>query len=358
MDAAEISGDRVSTTISAAETAPTTRAMADDAVFAHIPRGLVLTIVAAVGWPAWLLSILIGAAALVALCIVAYLRLGVTNFLPWLWDNQAIGMPIVISVAFFAAWYLDASAEVMLRQMRPAVRLSDDEYNGLAERALRSKWTSTLAYAVLAVLLGPVAWYAATAHHELVVRGVALVSMAVLALLVLLAFDAGLRGMKCMKAVTRAPLDIDIFDTDDLTPIARLSLRITTAGLMIVVLLAFFWGISETAIAPFLYAFFIGLSVLSFVMPLWHLHKRMTHIRTRELETIQAMVRAAYDALKHAPDGERHRRAETLSYLIQAETRIAGARTWPYDFQLLGQFAAVLLVPLGVATFQVFLNRL
>ncbi|MFN8475492.1 MAG: hypothetical protein U0822_25130 [Anaerolineae bacterium] len=358
MDSAEIGPDLTGAPGMSAEAPEMERGAVSDEVFARIPRGPVYTLVQALGWPAWLVAILVGCLSLVGICVVVYLRLGVTNFLAWLWDNQGIGVPIVTGITFFAAWYLDAAAETMLRQMRPAVGLSDAAYDALAMRALRSRRPATITYLILAILLGPVAWYGTTARHEVFVRDYILVGITVVAFLVLLAFDAGLRGMKSMKAVTRAPLDIDIFDTDDLTPIARLSLRITTAGLVIVVLLVFFWGISEAAIAPYLYTVFVVISALSFVMPLWHLHKRMATVRTRELETIQAMVRDAYSALKLAPDAERHKRAETLAYLIQTETRIASARTWPYDFQVLGQFAVILLIPLGVATFQVIINRL
>lgn len=270
--------------------------------------------------------------------------------------QRALGFPICIGLLLFLACYLERAIETMLVAIRPVVLVTDEEYTRFTEESLHVGRRADGGFMLLGILLGPVAWPSSTAPNWRLQIGL-MVGITLVAWLSSTWLGTVWRGVRAIIRLQVLPLTIDIFDSDDLRPLATLSLRLSAPIALVTLLMIVFWGFDLSPVASYLYAVFLLAGALSFFLPLHNLHTQMLAAKVRELEIIQTMVRVAYERLKTASEAEHRERAQTLANLLAAEARVMAAPTWPYDVTIVGQLAATLVIPLALTLLQILSSR-
>ncbi|MCW5853067.1 MAG: hypothetical protein KIT87_23570 [Anaerolineae bacterium] len=305
----------------------------------------------------WLSGLLV---PVVYFCIYAVLlmsRTGASNVLQAL-DPTAVSGMSMVTVEILLFILIERGAEKLLRHIRPALLLDEGGYTRLRWRCLnvsrRWDWTTLLMAA-----LGPLGYNSyAVAASDPILRVYYLGGITLVALWLWQLIGAMARSIWINNHLQHQPLAIDIFDSDDLVPLAKFGLLISLPGPTIVTLMTLFWGFVPTGMTLFIYGVLLGTSALGFFLPLRGLHHRMVRAKARELEAVQTRVRQAYERLNQSAPHEEAGRAQTLAYLLAAEARVQAAATWPFDMGILGQLAATLLIPLAIACLQFWLSRL
>lgn len=271
---------------------------------------------------------------------------------------RAIGFPISMALAFFLTCYLERELETMLVAMRPVVLIADEAYAQFMKETLQVGWRTDGFLLLFGFVLGSLAWYTSTVTAvTATMRGYVLFGILLVSWLSSTWLGVVRRGVQAVIRIQNFPLTIDIFDSDDLRPVAKLSLHLSAPIAIVTLLMILSWGFDLSPIMPYLYAGFLVAGVLAFFLPLNNLHHQMVAAKARELEVVQTMVRVAYERLKTASEAQHQECAQTLANLLAAEARVIAAPTWPYDVTIVGQLAATLLIPLALTLLQIVSSR-
>lgn len=304
----------------------------------------------------WLSALLVPAVYFAVYVVLLMSRKGATNMLQALNPYALSGMSMVtVEILLFVL--IEQGADKLVRTIRPALLLDDAGYRQLRRRCLHvsRRWDGAT---LLLAVVGPLGYNSyAVVEPDPILRVYFLGGITLVALWLWQLIGAMARGVWINNYLQHQPLAIDIFDSDDLAPLAKFGLLISLPGPTIVTLMVLFWGFTPTGINLFMYSVLLGTSALGFFLPLRGLHHRMVAAKARELEAVQTRVRQAYERLNQALPHEEAGRAQTLAYLLAAEARVQAAATWPFDIAILGQLAATLLIPLAIAFLQFWLSR-
>ena len=150
-----------------------------------------------------------------------------------------------------------------------------------------------------------------------------------------------------MYRVGQHPLRLRRYTLDrtlGLRPFGRLSLRITAA---IVVLIStieipqFFIGFAGLSVL-LVYAFFMGLAVVLFFLPLLSLHAKLVRTKAEELARISARYTRFIDAL----DGGSRADVEMASEIVvidKLQRDLHQIHNWPFDTGIVTRLLAILL---------------
>lgn len=321
-------------------------------------RSWLYTVLSRFPWPDW-----VTASAVVVVYFGVYLlllaaRTGTDDLFNRIQAGVRYGS-LMLLVEFMLLIHLERATQAFLRYIRPAVQLDDTRYAELEARCLHVPWREDLVPLAMS-FMGPVAWYsyAAADTADPILRAYHLLGVFLVTVGMMHLMGAVWRGIRISRRVQQQPLAIDIFDSDDLLPIAIYSLGISLPGPVLIGLMVVIWGVNTTGLTALMYVMTLGLSGMAFFMPLQGLHERMIAAKGRELEAIQTRVRGAYERLNRSSPEDEPECARTLAHLLAAEVRVLSAPTWPFNISILSQLAATLIIPIALAVLQVWLGRL
>jgi hypothetical protein len=152
----------------------------------------------------------------------------------------------------------------------------------------------------------------------------------------------------------RQSLNMDIFDTGILTPIARSSLGFS---------LAFIGGISLSLVFQtqedlltwnniIVYVILVCFTIPLFFLSMWSAHSIMAKAKQRELDLVQQHLKAASRELRERMSQSELLSASelssTIAVIVSYERRIREAPSWPFNASIIGRLLASIVVPAGV----------
>ncbi|MCW5849264.1 MAG: hypothetical protein KIT87_04210 [Anaerolineae bacterium] len=285
--------------------------------------------------------------------------------------NQLLTPSLIIAYSLIMIRYLYDATAAMLRAMRPAILVSDDEYEHLTYRMLtvdrRVDWlilglgligaASTILYQYRTYFMLKVA------ERHPVLSLLTLTSEIVMGVLVALFVYTGFERGLALYRLFRHPLDIDPFDETNLSPLNTLSLRVTLALIGLVTLPILVTG-GFRLIEPVQLVVFLGATfsaVVAFLLPLWGAHQYMDRAKEREMRLNSAKLKALYRELHDRVDRKTDGRdvADEVNALVQYQRLLESSPTWPYKGMRIGlQLAAPIALPLLVYVLQELLGPL
>ncbi len=133
--------------------------------------------------------------------------------------------------------------------------------------------------------------------------------------------------------LTTRPLNVNIFDTDNLLPFGRMALVLSLAPAGVFVILLIGLGIPTTPLAWFVFMLASIASIVALVLPLRGVHRQMEHAKDsttreiqRELATIQTEIMDP-----NAPDATRTAYlSNRTNTLVNLRKVVQEAPTWPF----------------------------
>ncbi|MFC2035779.1 hypothetical protein ACFLUJ_06640 [Chloroflexota bacterium] len=167
-------------------------------------------------------------------------------------------------------------------------------------------------------------------------------------------------GIRYLNRLIRQRLNLDIFNTEALTPIARSSLGFS---------IAFIGGISLSLVFQtqadllmwnniVVWVILVCFTVLLFFLSMWSTHSTMTDAKKRELDLVQKHLKKASLELKErAEDGSLKGAEESSSIIttwVNYERRIKEIPEWPYNAGIIRRLAVSTLAPVVIFLIKVF----
>lgn len=181
------------------------------------------------------------------------------------------------------------------------------------------------------------------------------------ALLGLLIYS-GISSTARLAKINHTYLEVDIFETRSLVPVAQWSLSVS---------LAFIGGISlSVAFQPFenlrqmqniiIYSILICVTILLFFTSMWSTHSVMASAKRRELTMVRENLDLHRKQLKQQPSVNINDKREKLYSAIVVwnnyEKQVREAPTWPFNAGILGRLLVSSLVPAVIYCIKIVLG--
>jgi hypothetical protein len=167
-------------------------------------------------------------------------------------------------------------------------------------------------------------------------------------------------GSRHIGRLSRLRLNVDVFDTEPLMPIAHSSLGYS---------LAFIGGISLSLVFQtqedllkwsnlIVWVAVVCFAVLLFFLSMWSTHTAMVRLKRHELHMIQQRLRAVSARLNQpgsdsGPDGMGEF-SSTMTAWLTYERRIKEAPEWPFNSGIIRKLMASTIAPVAVFLIKVF----
>ncbi len=306
-------------------------------------------------WP-WALAAVAGAFVLV-LALAAVADGDSVDLASWLFWRDFLDGPVLII-------YVLAIYPVMWRRWWKTVRslqsllLPDDEGSREAASGVpRPNRT----HECVAVILGALLWSALWRPWErdwvpgdLWVNAYDVATQTILFGLLGWMVYSVLAGSRHIGRLSRLPLNVGVFDTEQLVPIGRSSLGYS---------LAFLGGISVSLVFQtqedlrkwgnlIVWAAVICFAVLLFFLSMWSAHGAMVRIKRRELQMVQQRLRAISARLNQPEsDGGLDGMSDfssTMTAWVTYERRIREAPEWPFNSRIIRELVASVVASVAV----------
>jgi hypothetical protein len=300
------------------------------------------------------------------------------NAVKWLDGSQLLGTikPFYTvgasdSVYYLALMhYLKEAADAALRAFRPALTVSEAEYNRLHHQLTMLPAQSALlaggiggAIAALAVLFNPTVpnlYY----HSSLL----AIAFGAADAILIFACFGAcvyqTIHQLTMVSRIHATATCINLFQPDPLYAFSGLTARTAMGYLLLAdtaVLVMYEFMLEADPLALGIMAFMMALAVVTFVVPLLGMHRRMVEEKTRlESEANQRLEAAINELHRRLDAGDLTDMTELYRAIGGLEIErdvIAQIPTWPWQPGTLRLTLSPLLLPVAVWLIQRFLER-
>lgn len=264
---------------------------------------------------------------------------------------------------------VERTAERSLVEVRPSVQIDDAAFGAYAARmrmlplridavlfACAAAISVTLFVVLGADLLvdDPVTGLRQTlpAHPIAAVTVLAAYSVVGWAFLRLVVATA--RLARLLGSLTRQPLRVDVFDTNELLPFGNiaLALALAPAGAIFILLIGL-----GTPTTPVSWSILISASlatVLALVLPLRGIHGQMSSAKLAALATLSARINELYDVVSGTVPteaAEASRLNQSTSALVQLRRTVMEMTTWPFrDTLAFGRALLIAAAPLIYTT--------
>ncbi|HEY86968.1 MAG TPA: hypothetical protein G4O06_02910 [Dehalococcoidia bacterium] len=309
--------------------------------------------------PWYWVTVMIAVVMLLVLVLVAYLDGDFTKLSEWnLWRSflDAPVLTIYILVVYPVFWRLWWQSVQSLRSLLPI-----DE--GSSKRVAvevplpnrRWEWASMIIGAVFWLSLWqPWGWGRRWEPGAIWLSAYDVVTQMILFGLLSWLIYSSFTASRYLSRLSRQHLNLDIFDTGVLTPIARSSLGFS---------LAFIGGISLSLVFQTqedllmwnnitVWVILVCFTVLLFFLSMWGTHSTIAKAKRRELDLAQKHLKAASRELKErAADGSLKGMVElssTINAWVTYEKRVKEASTWPFNAGIIRSLAMSVLVPAAI----------
>jgi hypothetical protein len=169
-----------------------------------------------------------------------------------------------------------------------------------------------------------------------------------------------IKGSRGIARLGKQNLNIDIFDTKLLSPVARQSLGLSLAfvgGIS----LALLFETQETLIewqSVVIYSILVLSTILIFYISMWSIHRIMARVKSNELEVAQKYMTDMSRKLKEWTTKGRLEGMEELSSAVAGwaayERRVKEAQEWPFNAGIIRRLFASVLAPVSVYIIKIF----
>lgn len=278
---------------------------------------------------------------------------------------------LILLVAYLLVIWevVERTVERSLVELRPSVRIDDAAFSAYAVRM------RTLPFRIDAVLLAvagaisvtlfvvlgadllvddPVTGLRQTlpAHPlaaALVIAAYSVVGWAFLRLVVATARLARLLG-----SLTRQPLRVDVFDTNELLPFGNIALALALAPAGAIFILLIGLGTPTTPVSWSILLEASLATVLALVLPLRGVHRQMSDAKLAALATLSVRLNELYDVVSGTVPNEAEeasRLNQSTSALVQLRRTVMEMTTWPFrDTLAFGRALLIAAAPLIYTT--------
>ncbi len=292
---------------------------------------------------------------------------------------NAFHIMIALQTPFFLALtrYLDGAAEAALRNFRPALEVSEEEYAELRYRLTtapaRPALLGTLAGLAVGVLLN------FSMPNPFTVFGYSTASLSFITLVGLNAISLGVIGaviyhtfhqLRLVSHIFANRAIVNLFDISPLYAFSGLTSK-TAVGFLI---LNYMWNMTApqqlitTSAGIAMGFFFAENTIIIFLWPLLGIHRRLVQEKQRLLRESSQLLEATIAELHGLVNAgesrsidELHARAQflhvTMSCLEIEQGKLTGIPTWPWRPGTLRGVVTALLLPLLVYFLQYVLQR-
>jgi hypothetical protein len=165
-----------------------------------------------------------------------------------------------------------------------------------------------------------------------------------------------------LNRLSRQKLNLDIFNTSALIPVARASLSTSFAFLGGISLSLVFQTVDSLLVWSniTIYAVLIIATLMIFFFSIWSTHRTMAATKNTELSLVKKELEKAIRRLRESSEHEKTQELSDLHSAVAAwgtyERHVREAREWPFNAAILRRLAASTLVPAIVYLLKVFLG--
>jgi hypothetical protein len=308
-------------------------------------------------------------AGLMALVLVLFLLLAafldgqIDSLGEWDFWRQFIGAPVIVAYIFLIypyMWRLSRNAAETFRQLQlPGIPGNPVPVSHAPRR--HWEWAS-IAVGVLFWVLVQQAWSWDWGVDGWWLYLYALVSFSLLFGLLGWLIYVSLVESRNLNRLSRQKLDLDIFNTSALIPIARASLSTSFAFLGGISLSLIFQTVDSLLVWSniAIYAVLVLATLLIFFFSMWSTHRTMAMIKHDELLLARTELEKVIRRLKESSLVEQSPQSSDLHSAVAAwgtyERHVREAREWPFNANILRRLAASTLIPALVYLLKVFLG--
>jgi len=306
--------------------------------------------------PRYWVTVMIAVMLLLVLVLVVFLDGTFTELSEWSLWRYFLDGPVLITyilVVYPFMWQLWWRSVQALQSLLP---IDEGDSNRLEVEVpipnRRREWVAILIGAVFWLSLWqPWGWGRRWEAGAIWLSAYDVVTQTILFGLLSLLIYSSFTGSRYLNRLIRQHLNLDIFDTGMLMPIARSSLGLS---------IAFIGGISLSLVFQTqedllmwnnitVWVILVCFAVLIFFLSMWSTHSTMAKAKRRELDLVQKHLKAASHELKERAEDGSLKGMEGLSSAIAGwvtyERRVQEAPSWPFNASIIRRLMASVLVP-------------
>jgi len=249
-------------------------------------------------------------------------------------------LPIMTVYILIFLRILRGRAVKELERLRPTVLVSDEEYDNHVRRMFDADWRVELALLVMSVaiivgLFVLLRWELLSATSALPAAWpAALFIVAVYVLFVWLLLSqvyCTVRHANGLRVMALRPLDINVFNQDNLLPFGRLSLLHTLPSIGFILIPLLILGMPTQSGYVVILLSLVGL--LAFFVPLWGVHQQIDQAKERVLASTYQQFTSIQGALLQGTEAEMEdldKLTGRIEKLIQLRKTIEASPEWPF----------------------------
>ena len=311
--------------------------------------------------PWYRLTAVVFVVLLLLLILVTYLDGALTHLSVWRFWQDFLQAPVIIIYILLIYPFLSRLYRRAVEAFRPLLSLEKGDFDRLVAEVYtgRHRWEWT------AMFIGAGFWLALERPWRFVDQWLHVYMMVTHVLMFALLgwlIYVSLAGNRHLARLNRQHLNMDVFDSGVLAPIAHWGLGIS---------LVFIGGISLSVVfEPFenmldwqnitVWAVIICVPVVVFFLSIWSTHSAMARVKRRELDLARKHLAAASRELKDRVAQGRVEGMEGLSSALAAwatfERRVKEAPAWPFDAGSIRRLMVSLPIPGIVYAVKIFLG--
>lgn len=256
---------------------------------------------------------------------------------------------IVGFVAYlFGIWALaERTVERSLDSVRPVVRVNDAEFESYARRMETMPATAEVALLVISAVVTVLLFAVLRADllvDDPVTRASTSLPFTPVGALILAGYTvfgwAFLRLLygtaqlaRALAALTREPIDVDVFDTSPLVPFGNIALALALAPAGAIIILIITLGRPTQPIGWSVVIEATGATILALVLPLWGVHRQMASAKHRAFASLSATVSDVFTTATspRRPDNEQWVHLGNITgTTLQLRKTVQEMTTWPF----------------------------
>jgi hypothetical protein len=161
---------------------------------------------------------------------------------------------------------------------------------------------------------------------------------------------ATVRRTRALGELSRQPMQVDVFDTENVLPFGNIALSTALAPAGVVVILLFGFGRPSSPLSWTLLILVTLASLFALLQPLRGIHGQMERAKDRALTDINGRLRDSYDELRAQPAPKGGTLADLnarVATLVALRKSIGEMTTWPFrDTIAFGRAVLIALAPL------------
>lgn len=158
------------------------------------------------------------------------------------------------------------------------------------------------------------------------------------------------RRARALGALSREPLEVDVYDTSNLLPLGNIALATALAPAGIIVILLFGFGRPSSPLSWSILLLATSSSLLALLLPLWGTHRQMARAKHDALAGLGAQLREVHLRLRTPPEieaPEMSRLNNRVSILVDLRKTVTEMTTWPFrDTLAFGRALLIASAPL------------